>query len=583
MQSLPDTWRTVKLGDVTEPVQRKAPASEFFDTFNYIDISAVDNVSKKVGGNLELKVGEAPSRARQLVRSGDILVSTVRPGLNAVAAVPAGLTNAVASTGFCVLRPHPTALLPEYLFHFVTTGPFVQSLVSRQKGGAYPAVTDDDVRSVPIPLPPLSEQQRIVEILQEAEAIRRLRAEAEAKTAELIPAVFAATFGDLYSGKSPFSQRPLASIGELDRGKSKHRPRDEPSLYGGSYPFLQTGDVAQSNGWITSFSQTYSEKGLAQSRLWPKGTLAITIAANIGATGILTFDACFPDSVVGFTPQPGVSVEFVRWWLLGYQKKLEMQAPQGAQKNINLEVLRAIQIPVPPADLQAKFSAAIQNIREQLAATTVGAKSLALLSASLSAHAFSGELTREWRDAHAERLASEARERDAALAQRGAPVSRSRRATVQEEKAVWEQRTDGIHADLNREQYDLLFRIQQRVGGVDYPRYFTAELLAKSIDGPLRRNPRAIEGHLAVFAARGLVIPVSREEQTEDTGEYVFGNAYRLPLVGRSKTLTDESGAILTDEKGNALAAGETVLGDDARSRELERLAARLEKERMLT
>ena len=96
----------------------------------------------------------------------------------------------------------------------------------------------------------------------------------------------------------------ISSLGEFDRGKSKHRPRDAAHLYGGSYPFIQTGDVTNSDGRITSFRQTYSEAGLAQSRLWPVGTLAITIAANIAETALLTFPACFPDSVVGFTADP---------------------------------------------------------------------------------------------------------------------------------------------------------------------------------------------------------------------------------------------------------------------------------------
>jgi type I restriction enzyme S subunit len=93
----------------------------------------------------------------------------------------------------------------------------------------------------------------------------------------------------------------LPALGVLDRGRSRHRPRNHPSLYGGPYPFVQTGDVKAAKGRLTSFSQTYTEAGLAQSRLWPIGILCITIAANIAETAILGIDACFPDSVVGFT------------------------------------------------------------------------------------------------------------------------------------------------------------------------------------------------------------------------------------------------------------------------------------------
>ena len=92
----------------------------------------------------------------------------------------------------------------------------------------------------------------------------------------------------------------LGELGEVDRGRSRHRPRNAPELYGGPYPFVQTGDIKASQGRVTAHTQTYSEIGLAQSRLWPTGTMAITIAANIAETAILTYPACFPDSVVGF-------------------------------------------------------------------------------------------------------------------------------------------------------------------------------------------------------------------------------------------------------------------------------------------
>ena len=96
----------------------------------------------------------------------------------------------------------------------------------------------------------------------------------------------------------------LHDLGEVNRGRSRHRPRYAEHLYGGPYPFIQTGDVKASNGRVTAHTQTYSEAGLVQSRLWPAGTMCITIAANIAETGILTFPACFPDSVVGFIAEP---------------------------------------------------------------------------------------------------------------------------------------------------------------------------------------------------------------------------------------------------------------------------------------
>lgn len=139
----------------------------------------------------------------------------------------------------------------------------------------------------------------------------------------------------------------LPELGELDRGKSKHRPRNDPHLYEGPYPFVQTGDVRKATGILKHYSQTYSEAGLGQSRLWPTGTLCITIAANIADTAILGFDACFPDSVVGFTADPShCDVRFIELFMRTAQENLERYAPATAQKNINLGILREVAVPL---------------------------------------------------------------------------------------------------------------------------------------------------------------------------------------------------------------------------------------------
>ena len=571
IRMLPDSWVAPKLSDVCQINPRGKSELAADNEVSFVPMAAISESSGTIFAAetrplRDIRKGFTP------FQEGDVLFAKITPCMeNGKAAIARNLVNqrGYGSTEFHVIRPSPL-VLAEWIFAIIRTVEFRRAAAASFQGAVgQQRVTGSFLESFRIPLPPLSEQQRIVEILQVAEEIRRLRAEAEVKTAELIPAIFAEIFGDLYFGKSPFPIQPLPAIGELDRGRSKHRPRDETSLYGGPYPFLQTGDVAQANGWITNYTQTYSEKGLEQSRLWPKGTLAITIAANIGSTAILNFAACFPDSVVGFTPKSGISVEYVRWWLLGYQKKLEIQASQGAQKNINLEVLRSIQIPVPPSELQLKFQAAIRNIRKQLDSGATGVKKLTALSAALSAHAFSGQLTARWREASRDMLAREARERDAALKEAGAITYRSRSTMEEDIEEMLQGPTDGIYADLNREQRQLLSEIRRMVGGVRYARYFTAQGLSDYLtEETLHLNPQAIEGHLAVLATRGLIIPVSREEQTEDTGMFVFGNAYRLPMEDYEPREGDE---------------GEPQIGDRIRLRELERLAAQLAKERIQT
>lgn len=146
----------------------------------------------------------------------------------------------------------------------------------------------------------------------------------------------------------------LNYVCSIKRGKSKHRPRNDSSLFGGKYPFIQTGDIRNANGgYISTFSQTYNEKGLLQSYLWPAGTLCITIAANIGETAILKFEACFPDSVVGLVcDEKKILNKFCNYFFISYKSKLEELAPATAQKNINVDILEKVRIPLPIVEEQ---------------------------------------------------------------------------------------------------------------------------------------------------------------------------------------------------------------------------------------
>jgi type I restriction enzyme S subunit len=164
-------------------------------------------------------------------------------------------------------------------------------------------------------------------------------------------------------------------------------------LLGGKYPLIQTGDVANSGTYITGYMQTYSEIGLKQSKLWKKGTLCITIAANIAKTGILTFDACFPDSVVGFKQNINECNILYAHFLFGFfQQILEKSAPQSAQKNINLEILRNLTVPKPPITLQNKFSSIVEKVEAIKTKYQVSLEELENLYGSLSQRAFKGEL-----------------------------------------------------------------------------------------------------------------------------------------------------------------------------------------------
>ena len=154
----------------------------------------------------------------------------------------------------------------------------------------------------------------------------------------------------------------LSKLGDLGRGKSKHRPRNDPKLFeGGKYPFLQTSEVKTAKRYITEYSKQYGEFGLQQSKLWPKGTLCITIAANIAETAFLGIDACFPDSVVGFTPYEHILPEYIKHFIESQKLKLWAFAPATAQKNINLDTLENLIIPYCDVNEQKAVIAEIES------------------------------------------------------------------------------------------------------------------------------------------------------------------------------------------------------------------------------
>ena len=185
----------------------------------------------------------------------------------------------------------------------------------------------------------------------------------------------------------------LGQAGALERGKSKHRPRNDPKLFAnGIYPLVQTGDVSsakRANGIIYSFKKEYNEFGLKQSRLWPKGTLCITIAANIAETGFLGMEACFPDSVVAFLALDASLSKFVKMFIDVAKDDLENFAPSTAQKNINLGILNTLAFPLAPLEEQKRIvtkvdqlMALCDNLEQQIDNST--AKQTDLLNAVMA-------------------------------------------------------------------------------------------------------------------------------------------------------------------------------------------------------
>ena len=268
--------------------------------------------------------------------------------------------------GIKVLEPKQ-GVLPKYLYYAT------QYLVLRLEDKGY-ARHYQHIEKKEIEIPEFDEQKRIVAKIEELISQLEDGVETLNKTKEQLKVYRQAILKEAFEGKftklkhekinidieecskeetNKLPKLPqewkyvhLNKLGDLGRGKSKHRPRNDARLFeDGKYPFLQTSEVKNADKYITEYSKMYGEFGLAQSKLWPKGTLCITIAANIAETAFLGIDACFPDSVVGFTPNENTNPFYIKYFIESQKLRLWAFAPATAQKNINLDTLENLVVP----------------------------------------------------------------------------------------------------------------------------------------------------------------------------------------------------------------------------------------------
>ncbi|MDA8988742.1 restriction endonuclease subunit S [bacterium] len=265
--------------------------------------------------------------------------------------------------------------------------------------GVKPGLNRNDVYAIEQHFPPLPEQERIVAILDEAfAAIATATANAEKNLANARE-LFESQLDAVASSVTGYPHELINEFSvDFNRGRSRHRPRNEAKLYGGDYPFVQTGDIRGSNHWVHNYKQTYSEAGLLQSKLWPTGTVCITIAANIAETGILTFAGCFPDSIIGVVvDEERMSNEFLEYMLQAAKSRLQREGEGAAQDNINLGTFKSQKFPVPPLTKQIQLVKVLNSSAEAASHLDRLARDkfahLADLKQSLLHKAFTGELT----------------------------------------------------------------------------------------------------------------------------------------------------------------------------------------------
>lgn len=412
---IPESWKWVRFGDISTYNHRKEKisANEITEDMWSLDLEDIEKESGKI-----INICKASQRkiSGDKVRfyKGQILYSKLRPYLKKILVAP--------DDGICSSEMVPFNLYGnidlQYAVYFLKS-PHVDFIINSVTYGVkMPRVGTDTMIELPFPLPPLAEQKRIVakieellpyidrykqawskleqfnsrfledmkkSLLQHAIQGKLVEQHPEEGTAEELFAQIQKEKQRLIAEKKIKKEKPLPEItddekpfdipeswkwvrlqqiGELSRGRSQKRPRNDPNLFiNGTFPFIQTGDVARANGHISCWSTMYNQEGVAQSRIWPAGTVCLTIAANIGDVAILDFDSCFPDSVVGFNAyKPIMSNEFFMYGLMCYKTILDKLSRSTAQKNINIEILSQIAFPLPPLAEQKRIVEKLEQL-----------------------------------------------------------------------------------------------------------------------------------------------------------------------------------------------------------------------------
>ena len=366
----PKGWRLVRLGDVAEVVMGQSPPGELVIDWDGSDVDAKG--LPFVQGNAEFGM-KFPNPLKWCIHPfkvgapGDILISVRAPvGATIRTDRELGIGRGLAAVRFSKLG-QPCG------WHMLNHAK--EALERVTQGSTFQAIGGGELRNLPIFLPPLPEQRAIAAVLDSIDdAIERSEATIAA-TEQLRDSLLHQLLTRGVPGwHTEWKEAPglgtipagwevvrLGEVAEVERGKFAHRPRNEPQFYGGDIPFIQTGDVVRANRMIKQHSQTLNELGLSISRLFPAGTIIVTIAANIGETAIAGYPVAFPDSLVGVNPH-GIDTNFLEYFLRTQKLRLNQFAPESAQKNITLEDLRPLSVPLPPLPEQQAIAGLLDGV-----------------------------------------------------------------------------------------------------------------------------------------------------------------------------------------------------------------------------
>ncbi len=399
-------WQEYPIASCIGKCLNWSPKSSGVGSFDYIDLSSINKSTKSIVSTKRHEYADAPSRARQLVEKGDVLIATVRPNLNGVALVNGDHHGMTASTGYCVLRPDKDKLDSRFLFHWVKTDVFVRRMIDVSTGANYPAVSDAKVKASKIPLPPLAEQKRIARILDAADTLRVKRREALAQLDTLLQSTFLEIFGDPVTNPKGWEVMRLTDVFWLQEGPGVRnwQFREFGVKLLNVSNILKSGELDLSKTDRRLAADEVGEK-YAHFLVDAGDLVAASSGISIDDDGLLRtrsafvenkhLPLCMNTSTVRFKATDGISdLRFLQQWLQSHEfrRQITREVTGIAQKNFGPTHLKRLRITLPPFDVQRDFATIAKSVERQKTQQYAYLTELDTLFASLQSRAFRGEL-----------------------------------------------------------------------------------------------------------------------------------------------------------------------------------------------
>ncbi len=402
MTELPPHWSSLALGELCSSVEKVDPTNLGRDDFWYVDIGALEPSSSSLEKVINIPTANAPGRARQLIRNGDSIFATVRPYMKKVAYIPKEFDGQIASTGFCVLRPIQEKLHSKYLFYFLLSDQLLDQVLPLQRGVSYPAIRDNDLKNAHIPIPPIDEQNKIVELLEDH--LSRLDAaladvkQAKTKAAQFRASVLNSIFFD-YGSKG----WPLYKAADLGKWITGSTPSSKVSDYVGSdVPFITPGDIID-GGEIADYSRMISNSGAdSVRRLRSNAVHLVCIGATLGKVGIARFESTSNQQINALEANEEIVLPDFAMWLLAspaMQRELWDASSSTTVPILNKGNLEKIGVRVPAISEQIKaleeFDRARLTLEHLKKDFEIMLEKANGLRRSILQAAFTGQLTKE--------------------------------------------------------------------------------------------------------------------------------------------------------------------------------------------